>query len=486
MNASISDIQTLLNGTAQLHMMGIGGAGMRGLARILSNEGHHVTGCDTKPEKAREIQQKHDIETLAGHDPSHLTAEELEQPDLLIHSAAVPETTDERQRAQEIELPQASYSRGLAALFNHQNGIAVAGTHGKTTCTAMLSIVLEASGFDPSCLVGGVVQEWGTSSRVGDGPHFVAEACEFGENFEAMCPRHILLTNVDRAHLDYYDHAEAVEEAFARFLSRQEALGFLVCERNSDAVSRVCEHAVANVQRISPDGEDEWWLRSNRESGRRTFTVQSNGDQSPELPVPIRGKHQVMNAAQVAVLARLLGAEWTHIRDGLDAFAGVHRRFEVHRDGSDGGPVVIDDYGHHPEEIQRTISAVQESYPERHVVVCFQPHQFSRTYHFRDEWAGALSGADEIWLAPIYEARDTEQQQDRISIDDIAENVRDIHDQSVTVSGPEHAGERMAQKAEEHHVFLTIGAGDIWKAVEEFNDRYTSDMTDQNVVDTSH
>ncbi len=479
MKASVSDIQNLLHDSARLHMMGVGGAGMRGLARILSNEGHHVTGCDTKSEKAHDIQKKYGIETYTGHDPAHLNPTERGPLDLLIHSAAVPDSTAERQKALKMELPQASYSRGLAALFNNSKGIAVAGTHGKTTCTAMLSVVLEASGFDPSCLVGGIVQEWETSSRVGDGPHFVAEACEFGENFEAMCPRHILLTNVDRAHLDYYDHAGAVEDAFARFLSRQEALGFLVCENNSKAVSRVCKHAVANVQRISRDNESDWWLRSEQQSDHRTFTVQSNGDKSPHLPVPIRGKHQVMNAAQVAVLARLLGAEWEHIRDGLEAFSGVHRRFEVHRDGSEGGPVVIDDYGHHPEEIQRTIAAVQESYPERHVVVCFQPHQYSRTYHFRDEWAGALSAADEIWLTPIYEARDSEQQQERISIQDLAENVREIHDQLVTVSGPARAGERMARQADEKHVFLTIGAGDIWKAVEQFREDFTSGISDR-------
>ncbi len=467
-NTSVEEVRSMLDDPLRLHLMGVGGAGMKGLAHLLSNEGHRVTGCDSKEEKARRVERKYQIETYPGHDPSHLDGSERGEIDLLIHSAAVPESNPERTYARKRRIPEVSYSLGLAALFNKKTGIGVAGTHGKTTCSAMLSVVLATAGFDPSCLVGGVLQQWGRGSRVGDGAHFVAEACEFGQNFRAMRPNHILLTNIDRAHLDYYDSADAIEEAFAAFVHRQNQAGFLVSEGTAGAVERVCKRASSKVHRIDRRDESEWRLESRESGEKRVFRVTKGNDASPELPVPIEGRHQVMNAAQVSVLARLLGADWARIQEGLERFEGVQRRFEIHRDGTEGGPVVIDDYGHHPEEIQRTVSAVRTSYPKRYLVVCFQPHQYSRTYHFRDEWGDALSDADEVWLTPIYEARDTERTRNRISIDDLARRVRASQRKTRVVDGPREAGKKMVEKDSSERVYLTIGAGDIWKAVEVF------------------
>jgi len=443
---------------------------MQGLARVMNDRGVSVTGCDAEPARARAIEDRYDIPTEAHHDLSHVRPADADDgPGVIVRSAAVPADHPELTGARERGVPDVVYSKCLGALFNKQSGIAVAGTHGKTTCSAMLSVVLEKADMDPTCLIGGVLQQWSSSARPGEGRHFVAEACEFGENFRFMTPDHVLLTNVDQSHLDYYDNDRAVRDAFGRFLESQRALGFVVCEQDAPVVDEVVQRAAGKLQRISRSGEDDWFLRPDR--GAKAFTVQSRGDRSPDLPVPLRGDHQVMNAAQVAVMARLLGADWSDIRDGLDAFEGVHRRFEIHRDGSNGA-AVIDDYGHHPEELTRTIDAAKEAYPDRELVVCFQPHQFSRTYHFREDWGEALSEADTVWLVPIYEARDSERDRKRISIEDVADRVRSRTADTRLLDGPGEAGRRMSRNDTSDRAYLVIGAGDIGKAVDAF-ERHT-------------
>ncbi len=449
-----------------LHLAGIGGSGMRGLARLLQARNCVITGCDTNRKQARKLSGELGVDVFAGHDQNHLTGPASEAPDYLIYSAALDEDHVERKAARNRDLPTVRYGDALARLFNLKKGVAVAGTHGKTTCSALLSVVLEEAGLDPSCLVGGELKQWRSNARPGNGPHFVAEACEYGGNFQNMTPAHILLTNIDRDHLDYFNGENEIQETFASFVSTMEPTGFLVTPAEGAGTDPITDAVAGKVQTVSEKDENPWLLRRSGDGSTGPITVQSKGDQSPPLPVPVPGEHQAMNTALVAVMARLLGAEWDDVQNALTGFAGIRRRFDVVKQEN---PVVVDDYGHHPAEVAATINAAREAYPDHEITVCFQPHQFSRTRDFLGEWADALQEADRIWLLPIYEARDDEETKNSVSIRDVADELTELDTPVRVLNGPEETGRRIRDDdSPERRLYLTLGAGDIWKAVEEF------------------
>ncbi len=444
-----------------VHFIGIGGAGMRGLARVFAQRGARVTGCDASPAPQLRTTFGEDAVDFE-HDPAHLSDRVGEPIDLVVHTAALPDDHAELEAARAREISTHTYSEALGLVFNDATGVAVAGTHGKTTCATMLAIVLEEAGHDPTAVIGGNVRRWGGHARAGEGAIFVAEACEFGGNFHAMEPTHVLLTNIDRAHLDFYPDHEAIKSSFRDFLETR--TGTVVANDDDPGAREVVAHTSGASRRVGRGDDVAWHIRPGEQSEERYFRLE-RGDGascSPPLTVPIPGDHQLDNAAEVAAMARELGLDWSAIAAGLEAYDGVGRRFEVVRSES---PRVVDDYAHHPEEIATTVAAAREARGDRAMTVCFQPHQYKRTFHFMGEWAPAFEGVERLWLVDIYGARDHDGEP-RATLEDVADEVRNVVGSLRLFESPESLGRAIRKERAEGEFVLILGAGDIRRAAE--------------------
>lgn len=414
---------------------------MKGLFQLLQRRDLTVHGCDQNDRKVDKLNARN-LHTHHGHDVSHLNGSTT--VDVVIHSAAVPEDHPELVSARKQGIPIMSYAEGLATLFNQKEGIAVCGTHGKTTCTALLSRILEEAGMDPTSVVGGNVLAWNRNARSGDGDYFVAEACEFSGNFLSMQPDHVLLTNVDQDHMEYFVHERKLLEQFGTFLSHQNPEGLLVWNRSNLRSQTIVEQ-----------------YSSAQTHGVSSKTIR-------DYPKPMPGPHQQWNAGMVGELCKKLGIPEQTIHAVLHHFKGVSRRCEVKDRRS--GHVFIDDYAHHPTEIRHTLTGISQQYPDRNLLVCFQPHQFSRTKYFLDEWGNAFEHTDEIWLLPIFSARDSEDVREEVSLDQVRNQLQTQNLDVRTLPGLSEAAEEL-QKAENNRdqwVYVTMGAGDVWKIFDYF------------------
>lgn len=386
--------------TAPVHFMGIDGAGMCALAELLVRSGGKVTGCDLK-ESARVRR----LESLGcgiylGHHPHH-----VDDASALVITAAVPEDHPEVTRALECGMPVLKRAAALGAVVNHGRVVAIAGTHGKTTTSAMAAETLAAGGMDPTALVGGTVVEWEGNLRYGRSDLFVVEADEYDRSFHELEPDVAVVTNVEADHLDVYGGLAGVEEGFRDFLENVRPGGRVVVCADDTGASRLLAGLPSDGYTYGLSSGSQ--LRAvdvdTTTAGIRCRVVE-NGDDAGSLFLGVPGLHNLRNALGAAAAARYLGVEWEAIALGLAAYHGVARRFE--RLGQAGGVDVIDDYAHHPTEIRATLQAVRAIYPDRQVVAVFQPHLFSRTRDFHRDFGVSLTGADVVWVTDVFPARE--------------------------------------------------------------------------------
>ncbi len=381
---------------ARIHMMGVGGAGMRGLAHLLADGGYRVSGCDRSgPPDAAELRDR-SVELVGGHDPAH-----VEGVDLVVHTAAVPDDHDELRAAQEGGVPVMGRARATGAVLNGRRLAGITGTHGKTTTTAMAALACEAGGLDPTALVGGRVPAWDAYARTGGDPA-VAEADEYDRSFLELDPDLAVVTSLEPEHLESYGDASGLEAAFAEFAGRASARdGMLYCadDEGAERVARV----VGNAASYGTDPTASYHVEERlREDVRRCRLFAPEGRVETALPAP--GQHNLLNAAAALATALRLGAEPERLNGSLAGFTGVDRRLHLLVDR--GGVAVVDDYAHHPTEVRAALSSLRERFPDRRLVAVFQPHLFSRTRDFAGEFAGALTGADRAVLLPVYPARE--------------------------------------------------------------------------------
>jgi len=398
----VSDRDLLaLSRKGPVHFMGIGGAGMCSLAEALVRSGGEVTGCDLRTGPVTERLEALGARVERGHDPAH-----LEGVVALVTTSAIPSNHAELARARELGIPVLKRAQALGDLVNGGTVVAVAGTHGKTTTTAMLTEILVACGRDPTGLVGGPVVAWQGNLRFGASDLFVVEADEFDRSFHTLEPDVAVLTNVEADHLDVYGDLEGVRQGFRDFLAKVDPDGrVLVCGDDVGAsrmlpaapvpattygLSAGCQLRGVDVV-AGPGGTRCQVLEEGRDRGR--------------IEVPIPGQYNLRNALGAAAAARALDAPWDAIREGLSAFQGVHRRFQVL--GEVGGVTVVDDYAHHPTEVAAILEALLVVYPGRRVVAVFQPHLFTRTRDFAGDFGRALARADVVWVTDIYPARES-------------------------------------------------------------------------------
>ena len=394
-----------LDGVTRVHLIGIGGAGMSALARLMLAQGVPVSGSDAKESRrlsalralGAQVHVGHGIECLDGEPPASV----------VVASTAIPPTNPEVVEARRRGLPVWTRAEALNAVMAGRQPIAIAGTHGKTTTTSMVTVALQACGEDPSFAIGSELQSSGTNAHWGTGPHFVVEADESDGSFLAITPRVAVVTNVEADHLDHWADLASIEDAFVRFCAAtKETDGVAVLCVDDPGARRVAERARAegvrvvtygqsadaDVRIVDPVASDRGWSFSVMDHGMRRGTV--------ALQVP--GMHNALNAAAAWAVVSVLGAPVAEAAEGLEAFTGTQRRFELR--GQVDGIRVYDDYAHHPTEVEVTLRAAREVAGEGRVVVAFQSHRYTRTSIFALDFGRALGLADEVVVLEVYSA----------------------------------------------------------------------------------
>jgi len=448
-------------------MIGIGGCGMSGAAVILSALGARVSGSDGFPFSGVGALVARGINVHLNHDAVHLPP----QAALVVISAAIPPSNPELQAARQRGTRVMKYAELLGLLMRERQGVAIAGTHGKSTTTAMVAHVFRTAGLNPTHVVGAAAEQIGGSAALGDGPHMIVEACEFDRSFLQFDPVYGAILNVERDHLDCYREFDALVDAFAAFAQRFHPDGLLVCSGQDACARRASEAARCRVERFTIEGDGHWNATAvMSQAGRYRFTVQYSGVRRFDVELIIPGLHNVGNALAAAAVADGAGVPAEAITRGLGTFRGVGRRLTLR--GSGRGVTIVDDYAHHPTEIRCTIQAAQGAYAHRRTWVVFQPHQYSRTRYLLDEFAASFGGVDEVVVPDVYDARGDETTERSVGS---AELVRRMTEQGVNgryVASLDDVTEHVASHAAEGDLVLTLGAGDVWKVANGLVERF--------------
>jgi UDP-N-acetylmuramate--alanine ligase len=436
-----------------IHFVGIGGIGMSGIAEVLADRGLTVSGCDVKASAATDLVASRGIEVSTnGHDPSH-----LDGVDAIVVTSAVKGSNPEIDAARKRGIQVIKRKEILGALVNEKRAVGVAGTHGKTTTSAMISVILEEAGLDPTILIGGMLRNIGSNAKNGDSDLLVVEADEYDRTFHELKPEIAVITNIEADHLEYYGSFEAIEEAFAVFASGVRKV--IVACVDDPPVARLLKTLEGGARSVVTYGlSDLADVRAVKvEFDERGSSFEVPGIGFFRLFVP--GEHNVRNALAAISVADELGVAPQTTAAALSKFLGVDRRFQVL--GQYAGAIIVYDYAHHPTEIRATLNAARKGYPNRRVVALFQPHLYSRTRDFAREFGESLLIADVALVAPIYAAR--EQPLEGISS-------RLISDAAPGVEFLEGSNDRivamMRDRLQENDVFIAMGAGDVHQIAE--------------------
>ncbi len=437
-----------------LHFVGIGGAGMCGLAELLHSEGFVVSGCDLAAGEATARLESLGVRVMLGHGPAHLDGVQV-----LVHSSAVPPDNAEVHAAHRRGIPVIRRAEMLGEISRLKWSLAIAGTHGKTTTTSLTGFVLTRAGLDPTVVVGGRMHFLGAHARLGRSEYLVCEADEFDRSFLALFPVLAVLTTVEAEHLDTYGSLAAIEDAFVAFANRVPFYGAVVACLDDPGVRRLLPRLERRTVTYGFSPQADVQGRSVRLSERGgACRVVVRGDDLGELSLPLPGRHMLANALGATAAALEVGVPFAEIVAAVAAFAGVARRFE--RKGERGGVVLVDDYAHHPSEVAATLQAARQSFPDARLVLAFQPHLFSRTRDFAREFGDALLGADVVLVLPIYPAR--EQSIPGVGAELVVEAAsRAGHRRVQPVASFDDALAVLADTLRPGDVLLTMGAGNV-------------------------
>ncbi|MGH7134260.1 MAG: UDP-N-acetylmuramate--L-alanine ligase [Pirellulales bacterium] len=439
------------------HLIGIAGSGMRALADVLAAQGWQLSGSDLKPENPAWAAER-GITVYVGHAAEQITSD----AGLIVYSDAVGPENEERRRAKEIGLRQLGYPQMLGQLVRGRLGLAVAGTHGKSTTTAMAAEILVAAGLDPAVIAGAAPLGKTSGGRAGRGPPILVEACEYRRNFLHLFPRYAVVTGIEHDHFDYFASADDVEAAFAEFISRLPANGALVFNAECPRACREAGRARSRVVSFGIDCAADWRaINLVQHSGLFHFDICSPGGNICNIQLRVPGRHNVLNALAAAGLAAQLGVRQQFIQRGLERFAGLERRLE--RVGPWVGAVWYDDYAHHPTEIRAALAALRQMFPNRRIWCIFQPHQRSRTRALLDEFADSLQNADRIGIAEVFAAREYGGAACLELAAELAERTRERGSLVLRQHALGRLIDEVGQQIALDDVLLTLGAGDIRK-----------------------
>jgi UDP-N-acetylmuramate--alanine ligase len=446
----------------KIHFIGVGGCGMRGLAEFVLHEGGEVSGSDMKDGEATEELRGLGARIFIGHAASNLPP----GADLVVASAAVkaenPEMAEARCRGVAIQ----KYAAFLGGLMTIRKGIAVSGAHGKSTTTAMVSWALVQAGLDPSFVIGAEVPQLGGGARVGRGPHLVVEACEYDRSFLNYKAHAAAILNIEEDHLDYYSGLPEICEAFGDFAAGIAPEGLVVVNGADRNAVEAAHRTKARVVTFGIEGQWDWRAEHLESAqGRFAFDVYRFGEFVTQVRMRhLAGLHHVFNALAAMALCDWAGAPPAAVAEALGAFEGAERRMQLL--GEAGGVKVIDDYAHHPTEIQATLKAARARYEPRRLWVVFQPHQHSRTRFLLKDFARALTMADRIVVPDIYFVRDSEKERQAISASDLVSEVQALGASALYIPDFDSIQRYLVESLEPGDVLMTMGAGDVYRLAE--------------------
>jgi UDP-N-acetylmuramate--alanine ligase len=448
------------NKKVKVHFVGIGGIGMSGIAELLLNLGYGVSGSDLKASDVTRRLAGLGGVIAEGHRAENVAAD----VDVVVTSSAVRKNNPEVVAARDRGIPVIPRAEMLAELMRLKEGVAIAGSHGKTTTTSLIATVVAHAGLDPTAVVGGKLNAFGSNAKLGKGRLMVVEADESDGSFLRLSPAIAVITNVDPEHLDYYGTVEALQQAFVDFADRVPFYGLTVLCLDHPVV----QHLIPRIGKrhvtygVSPQAD---WRADNVQFApfQSKFVVSHRGRQLGEVTLKMVGAHNVLNALACCAVAHELGIPFATTAEALGSFAGVQRRFTVR--GEVNGITVVDDYGHHPAEIRATLAGARASFPHRRIVCAFQPHRYTRTRDLLGEFATAFNDADALLLTDIYAAG--EDPIPGVSGGRLHEAVKACGHRDAALVGRAELSRKLQEKAQPGDLVITLGAGDITHAADE-------------------
>lgn len=422
------------------HFVGIGGIGVSAIARMMLAEGKEVSGSDSSTSLITKELKKLGAKIFLGHKAKNVA----DDVDLVVYTPAVTEENPELKKAKKLNIPALSYPEILGLISQNKYTIAVSGAHGKTTTTAMVGKILLDAKYNPTIIVGSLMNGSHSNFTAGKSEYFVVEACEYKKSFLELNPKIIVITNIDNDHLDYYKNLSNIKKAFGEFVSKLPEGGYLICDPNDENLKEV-------IKKTMPIGRQA--------KGKIIDYTKITADFNLKIP----GAHNIKNAKAALAVAEILNINKKETLKSLNSFSGAWRRFE-YKGETKNGIIIYDDYGHHPTEIKATLKGAREFFGNKKIWCVFQPHLYSRTKLLLSDFGRSFSDADEIILADIYAAR--EEKDESINSKMLAEETTKNGSKAVYMKSFDDMVKFLTKNAKKGDVVITMGAGDIFKVGE--------------------
>jgi UDP-N-acetylmuramate--alanine ligase len=430
-----------INKAKSIHFIGIGGIGTSAIAQILHKKGKIVSGSDLVPSELTKSLELYGIDVKIGHNEKAINKKQ----DLIVFSPAIPSSNSELKKAKELKLTTISYSEALGQLTKDHFTIAIAGTHGKSTTTAITALILEKAGLDPSVVIGTKIKQFKNKNfRVGDSNYLVIEACEYKRTFLTIHPDILVLTNIEADHLDYYKDLNDYMDAFKDLAKKVPKNGHILINEDAKHLKEIASAGNCN-----------------------TSTWKDLEIDKLNLKPQVLGEFNLENAKNAAITAKLLNVNDKIIEETISNFEGTWRRLEIKKkDGFDC--TFIDDYGHHPTEIKLTLAALREQNPKAKILCIYQPHQYNRTHHLLKEFGKSFHDADKVIIPNIYEVRDSKEDIEKVSTDDLVDEINKYQNKAENGHGLKKTADYIKKNSSNFDIIITMGAGDITDIYELF------------------
>jgi UDP-N-acetylmuramate--alanine ligase len=451
----------LFNKNKHIFFVGIGGIGMSGIAEILLKKGYRVSGSDRELTDITAYLEQHGATIYEGH-----SAYNLKNVDVLVYSSAVMEDNPERQRAKKLKIQEIRRAEMLAQIIHHQYCIGISGTHGKTTTTSMCASVLMEGDLDPTIIVGGRLKSLNTNARLGEGEFVVVEADEYDRSFLALSPILAVITSLETDHLDCYENLEDLKNSFIKYANKTPFYGSIICCIDEPVVKEIIPQLNKKCITYGLSSSACYYTEEvNYDNNYSLFNVYYKKELMGSIALKVPGVHNVKNALASIAVGHSLNISFNKIKNALEKYEGVERRFEIKSVIND--IMIVDDYAHHPTEVSATIRAAKNGWDKR-IIAVFQPHLYSRTRDFYKEFAEALNESDIIFITDVYPAREIPIA--GISGAIICNALKNMNHQNVFyVADKANLAEEINKILQPNDMVITIGAGDIWKVSNEIN-----------------
>ncbi len=439
-----------------IHFVGIGGISMSGIAHILLKRGHRVSGSDRSVSTITGKLAAQGVEFFHGH-----SRENIKSPDLVVYTSAVDQHNPELEAAREKGIQTVDRATMLGLIMKEfEYSVAIAGAHGKTTTTSMVSLIIENAGLDPTLLIGGELDQIGGNVKVGKSPYLITEACEYKENFLKFHPYAAVILNIDQDHLDFFRDLEHIKSAFGRFLRLVPNHGWIIAYHDDPVVMDTVTGLACNVitYGLTRDAQVFADNITFNNKGFPAFDLYNNGEYISRIQLAVPGKHNVLNALAAISVCLVFGVNMAVAKATLETFTGTHRRFEIK--GCHRGATIIDDYAHHPAEIKATLSAAQ-NYPHNRIWCVFQPHTYTRTKFLLEEFSMSFKDADRIIITDIYAAREPDTGE--IHSTHLVKGICDRGKDAIYIPEFKDVARYLSENLQNGDLILTVGAGDVYR-----------------------